>query len=57
MLYQHSLHDNVKTSCNKMAVWRKFKTKMKEKKVEKGRGKKKGMAVSWSQKNDTLITQ
>ena len=30
---------------------------MKEKRVEKGRGKKKDMAVSWSQENDTLIIQ
>ena len=41
----------------KMADWRKFKAKMKEKRVEKGRGKKKDMAVSWSQENDTLIIQ
>ena len=30
---------------------------MKEKKVQKGRGEKKDMAVSWSQENDTLIIQ
>ena len=40
-----------------MAEWRKFKAEMKEKRVEKGRGKKKDMAVSWSQENDTLIIQ
>ena len=40
-----------------MAEWRKFKAEMKEKRVEKGRGKKKDMAVSWNQENDTLIIQ
>ena len=30
---------------------------MKEKRVEKGRGKKKDTAVSWSQEKDTLIIQ
>ena len=40
-----------------MVDWRKFKAKMKEKRVEKGTGKKKDTAVSWSQENDTLIIQ
>ena len=57
IVYQRPLRDNVNPLCNRMADWRKFKAKIKEKRVQKGRGKKKDMAVSWSQENDTLIIQ
>ena len=60
IVYQDALHDK-NSSCraiSKMAAeWRNFKSKMKAKIIDKGKGKKKDTISAFNEENDTSVVQ
>ena len=60
IVYQDALHDKNSTcrAISKMAAeWKNFEAKMKAKRIEKGKGKKKGTISAFNDENDTLVVQ